>query len=362
MAKFIHGLQFNNLRGVLFGGLTVAVVALPLALALVAVTPLAQAADVRPMLSLPLDCGGDIPCMVQHYVDRDPGPDARDFMCGGLTYDGHKGTDFRLTDLRQMEKGVAVRASAAGVVVGVRNDFPEHRIEDFDRAKVKGRECGNGVVLDHGGDWTTQYCHMRRGSISVAKGQRLNAGEKIGLIGLSGETTFPHVHLSVRHRGRPVDPYTVGADADEADQCGQTGEGLWTAAARKAVPYRAAGVIRAGFSKEMPTLKTIREGRHDEDVLAANISKLIFWVQIFGLQAGDVEEYVIVGPGGKRFLSYRRKPAAKALPVWFGAAGKALKLRPAWPTGIYRAAYRLRRTVNGKATTVIEFEKRLTLN
>jgi len=329
--------------------------------ALVAVTSSVQAGEGRPTLSLPLDCGADIPCIVQHYVDRDPGPDARDFKCGGLTYDGHKGTDFRLTDLKQMEKGVAVRASAPGVVVGLRNDFPEHRIEDFDRARVKGRECGNGVVLDHGNDWTTQYCHMRRGSISVAKGQRLNAGEKIGLIGLSGETTFPHVHLSVRHRGRPVDPYTVGANVVEAGQCGQAGDGLWTAAARKAAPYRAAGVIRAGFSDEMPTLKTIREGRYNEDVLAATISKLIFWVQIFGLQAGDVEEYVIVGPGRKRLVSYRRKPAAKSHPVWFGAAGKPLKSRPAWPTGVYRAVYRLRRTVNGNATTIVEFERRLTL-
>ena len=30
-----------------------------------------------------------------------------------------------------------------------------------------GRNCGNGVTLDHGDGWQTQYCHMRRGSVAV---------------------------------------------------------------------------------------------------------------------------------------------------------------------------------------------------
>jgi len=319
----------------------------------------AVAAERPPSLSLPLDCGGAIACTVQRYVDRQAGPEARDYRCGDLVGDAHKGTDFRLDDLRQMQKGVRVRAAAAGVVAGRRDDFPEHRIEDFDPARVKGRECGNGVVLDHGGGWTTQYCHLRRYSIPVVKGQRVNAGEALGLIGLSGETTFPHVHFSLRHQGRIVDPFS-GVVVDDQAECGQTGLSLWTEAARKALPYRASGVIRAGFAGAVPTAGQIRAGDHAGATLPAGIAKLVFWVRIYGLQAGDIEEFVIDAPGGKRLLAHRGKPLAEGKIIWFSYVGKPLK-SASWPRGGYRGSYRLWRMVKGKRTPVVQVERRLTL-
>jgi len=59
-------------------------------------TPPAGAQEPVPQLSFPLDCVPGTTCLVQDYVDRDPGTDARDFRCGRLTYDGHDGTDIRL--------------------------------------------------------------------------------------------------------------------------------------------------------------------------------------------------------------------------------------------------------------------------
>ena len=336
-------------------------VRLPVVLILCAGALSAQAAETPPALSLPLDCGGEIPCLVQHYVDQRNGSEFQDFRCGPLTYDGHKGSDFRLTDLKQMQKGVDVRAAAAGVVLRLRNEVPDHGIEYFRPESVKGFECGNGVLLDHGDDWTTQYCHMRRGSITVRPGQRLNAGEKLGLIGLSGESTFPHVHFALRHGKAVVDPFS-GAEVGDNDRCARTGPGLWTAAARKALPYRASGVIRAGFAAEAPTLSNVRRGQYHERVLPATSSKLIFWVQIFGLQAGDTEEFVVDGPTRNRLIAYRRKPAPKPKIVWFSYAGKPLKGRKTWPPGLYRGSYRLRRTVGGKATTVFQTESLVTLN
>ena len=63
-----------------------------------------------PVLSLPIACEIGAACIVQNYVDRDPGPAARDYHCGFLTYDGHKGTDIRVIDRARYKEGVAVVA------------------------------------------------------------------------------------------------------------------------------------------------------------------------------------------------------------------------------------------------------------
>src|SRR6185503_18489146 len=59
-------------------------------LAALAQAALAQGA---PALDVPVACEMGKACVLQNYVDRDPGPAARDYRCGMLTYDGHKGTD-----------------------------------------------------------------------------------------------------------------------------------------------------------------------------------------------------------------------------------------------------------------------------
>jgi len=65
---------------------------------------------------------------VQNYVDVDPGPDARDFTCGSLTYDGHAGTGIRLATRAEMTAGVAVVAAAAGRVIHSRDGMPDQGI------------------------------------------------------------------------------------------------------------------------------------------------------------------------------------------------------------------------------------------
>ena len=77
-------------------------------------------------LSLPVACEIGTVCTIQNYVDRDPGPGARDYTCGRLVYDGHKGTDFRLPDASWLRRNIAVMAAAPGTVAGILNDLPDH--------------------------------------------------------------------------------------------------------------------------------------------------------------------------------------------------------------------------------------------
>ena len=63
---------------------------------------------------------------------------------------------------------------------------------------------GNSVVLDHGGGVFSVYYHLRE--YTVAEGQRVAKGARIGSVGSSGRATGPHLHFGVRVPGGRVDP------------------------------------------------------------------------------------------------------------------------------------------------------------
>ena len=124
-----------------------------------------------PQFGQPIDCTLGKDCFILLYFDRNPSPAAVDFGCGRQTYDGHDGTDFAIPDAKAMAKGVPVIASAAGKVLRVRDGVVDRRLQnDTDKANIQGTECGNGMVIDHGGGWEAQYCHLRQGSVAVKPG------------------------------------------------------------------------------------------------------------------------------------------------------------------------------------------------
>ncbi|MDY7001773.1 MAG: M23 family metallopeptidase, partial [Thermodesulfobacteriota bacterium] len=108
------------------------------------------------VLEMPIACVMGKVCSIQNYVDRDPGPGYRDYTCGFLTYDGHKGTDFRVPGLTVMESGVRVLAAAPGIVRAVRDGMADVSVKKIGKEAVKNREAGNAVVVNHGNGWETQ--------------------------------------------------------------------------------------------------------------------------------------------------------------------------------------------------------------
>jgi murein DD-endopeptidase MepM/ murein hydrolase activator NlpD len=67
---------------------------------------------------------------------------------------------------------------------------------------------GNRVIVTHPDGTETWYCHMD--SFAVSEGESVDAGTQVGAIGMSGNTTGPHLHLEVRPGGGdPVDPYSA---------------------------------------------------------------------------------------------------------------------------------------------------------
>lgn len=63
---------------------------------------------------------------------------------------------------------------------------------------------GNYIILSHSGRKTSLYAHLSK--INVEKGQKVSGGETIGLVGITGATTGPHLHFEIREDGTPKDP------------------------------------------------------------------------------------------------------------------------------------------------------------
>lgn len=268
-------------------------------------------------MAFPLDCTLGENCHIQQFFDHQPGPLAHDFTCGPLSYDGHDGTDFALPSRDAMQTGVAVLAAGPGRVRGMRDG-----IADF-APKVDGKECGNGVVIEHEDGWETQYCHMKQGSVAVVAGMQVQTGTVLGLVGQSGMADFPHMHLAVRHRGKEIDPF-----APDAKACGATEEDLWA----DEMPVQPGGLLSVGIADRVPAYDEIKAGLPSPP-LNPTTPALVVWGYFFGPRAGDTLLMSLNGPEGS--VVQERVQLEKTQAMAFRAVGRRLTAA-AWPAGAYR--------------------------
>jgi hypothetical protein len=273
---------------------------------------------------------------VQNYVDHDPSGNIRDYQCGSRTYDGHDGTDIRIADLEIQRKGVEVLASAPGRVIGFRDGVDDISVRTVGKAAVAGRECGNGAVIEHDNGWRTQYCHMAKGSLRNKIGDRVVTGQPIGLVGLSGDTEFPHLHFTVRHGGEIVDPFAYGA---LPESCGG-GQSIWADSIRDQTAYRAREVLNYGFAGVPPTMELIESGEVLGHPVDLESDVLVAYVRTIGLQKGDQQILALQGPGGVVISEYKAPPLESDKAQYFVSTGRKRK-DTAWPQGAYTAVYRV---------------------
>ena len=295
-------------------------------------------------LDFPLACTPGSTCWIPNYMDHDPTTGIRDYTCGKATYNGtsgtvsrHRGTDIAIRDMAAMRAGVPVLAAAAGRVVGVRDGMADISVRDAGGLKaLKGKDCGNGVRISHPGGWDTQYCHMRKGSFAVKMDDRVTAGQPLGLVGLSGATSFPHLHLRVRKDQKIVDPF-VGIS--RKGKCGPGEAPLWKADVLATLPYRPTALYSAGFATGKPDPKAARDGHYRDKALSRLVPALVLWVDIFRVRKGDKLNLTITGPGESKILQHTRTLEKDRIRR-FAFAGKLRKTR-FWAAGVYRGEAKL---------------------
>jgi len=295
-----------------------------------------------------VDCSKAELCFPQNYFDHDSSTAYADYSCGALSYDAHTGTDIRIS-YTDMQLGVPVLAVADGVVRAVRDGESEGEISLRDKESVKGREAGNAVVLVHADGFETQYSHLKRGSVAVRPGQMVKAGQRLGLVGLSGVTEFPHLEISVRQQSEPMDPFTGLA----FDGCDGRREPLWSpeALASSILKYQTSGLLEAGFFTAPPA-STIAISRRQDWIegRADDPSVLVFSVLVFGPRKGDVWNLRLTGPDGQ-ILAESSTTQTRNQAQAMRYAGK--KKVTGWQPGFYRGEFRLTRPGEGEVVSVV---------
>lgn len=288
-----------------------------------------------PELSLPIDCIIGETCWLTNFVDRNPGPGHQDYRCGGLSYNTHKGTDIALANDAVMQAGVSVLAAAPGRVTRVRDGEPQSTLKDLQSATtLRGRECGNGLVIDHDDDWTTQYCHLMAGSLNVSVGDTVQRGDKLGQVGRSGRTEFPHIHITVRKGKTVIDPFT-GDSSTRQCNTQSTLNGLWASSLKQSLSYPGPQPFHLGFSNSVPKVDDVRAGKLSETEFDATSPALVFWIEAYSLVQGDQVSLSLLGPKNEVIAKSNAvldRPFARA----YRFTGRKRR-GAAWDVGAYKA-------------------------
>ncbi|MCB2224587.1 MAG: M23 family metallopeptidase [Actinobacteria bacterium] len=100
--------------------------------------------------------------------------------------------------------------------------------------------AGNGVILEHDHGWETRYFHMADAGVPVSAGDRVAAGDVIGYVGSTGESTGPHLHFEIVFGPIRLDPedftYVGGVSGADAGGVPPTAEAPDPAAGAPTVP------------------------------------------------------------------------------------------------------------------------------
>ena len=269
---------------------------------------------------LPIKCDLNKDCFIQNLPDLIEGEGTADSFCQGATYDGHKGVDIRILSLKDIERNVPVIAPARGIIKAFRDgeeDVLMKTPEDKDR--VKGKECGNGIVISHDKTYETQVCHLKKNSITVQKGEKVEQGDTIGFVGNSGAAQFPHVHLMIRKNGKWVDPIS-GQSPEKSCKTNSVKTSLFNTEVAQYFTDNTSRLMTSGITGKPIIHETLVEVGPPE-ALKASDQAIVGWAWFINLRKGDKIRYTLEGPQGQ-ISQNTTKPFEKWKASYSGFSGK----------------------------------------
>ena len=243
---------------------------------------------------------------ISGFVDHDPNFPGMllDYNCGTRSYDldsgyNHAGTDFFTWPFpwHKMDNNeVLVVAAAPGVIV-YRSDG------NYDRNCGFGGDNWNAVYIQHSDGSTAWYGHLKKNSVTSKQiGESVSAGEYLGVVGSSGNSTGPHLHLELRDsQNNIIDPY--------AGPCNQIVS--WWANQR---PYydSAINAIKT-HSAPVETHSCPQAATKNEQNRFEPGDRIYFYIYYRDQLEGQESQYTIFKPNGTVFSEWTR---ASSVPHW----------------------------------------------
>ena len=255
-----------------------------------------------------------------------------DYQCGTKTYDGHQGTDFVIRGFTQMDSGVNVLASADGEIIYVIDSL-------FDRetAGIDSLSLGNYIGIYHASTNTySYYAHLKKNSVIVQVGDFVAAGQAIGQVGSSGNSTDPHLHYELWNPGLITDP-TI----DPWGMPCNLAPNLW----QNPPPYDTSfavwecGLVNYDSVNNFSpyTWNALRERLGQKQSFTVNDPFFTFWALQYGLKIGDQTRVEWYEPNGNLYDSETVNYSTQDW--WFHYFNHAISTPPTSKYGLWTVKY-----------------------
>ncbi|MBI2269766.1 MAG: peptidoglycan DD-metalloendopeptidase family protein [Bacteroidetes bacterium] len=146
---------------------------------------------------------------ISNYVDQNTASSqVKDYNCGAITYDGHKGTDIVLWPFNYDKMNsnlVKVIAAQAGTITYWHDG-------EFDMNCTSNSNPANAIIVQHVDGSVALYWHMKKNSLTAkGVGSTVSKGEFLGIVGSSGKSSDPHLHFEVyttASKTNLIDPFS----------------------------------------------------------------------------------------------------------------------------------------------------------
>ena len=235
---------------------------------------------------------------ITNFVDHDEDypNELLDYNCGERTYDSgsgynHQGIDFATWPYawnKMDNDAVAVIAAAPGTLISIDDG-------NFDRSCGFNGNPWNAVYVAHADGSIAWYGHLKNGTtIAKSVGDTVVAGEQLGIVGSSGNSTAPHLHLEVYDADfNLIDPYSGSCNSLNSDS--------WWASQE---PYSVPTVMRITTGEAATTQNCPDpEVTNEKETFAPN--DLVYFTFYYRDQSNSLpSEYRILRPDGSLHNSW----------------------------------------------------------
>ena len=283
-------------------------------------------------LLFPVSCRIMENCWITNHVDLNKNINqVEDYMCGKKVSDNNQSTHISLASKSSYHENIPVLATAEGIV----------RVAELDSGF-----CGGRVLIEHKDGWQSSYCHLNPELITVIKGQKVKAGDVLGLIGVSGQSQWPHLSFAVLRNGMVFDPFS---GRTPLEGCLKASTPLWEGGMNPL--YEPAHVTNIGFTVGHVTNQEITSGAiAAAKEIATNTPQISLWAMLMNISSNDDISLKIEEPSGRILnqLDIKIKNDADFHPIYFVTRRQNFL----WDEGLYKGTITITRNVNGNRITI----------